>query len=112
MAVPMLVIGTLVFAFVVWSASLLWLRPAAAPAFDPTAAHAEWQQQVREQVSRLTSKSTSENVAAVLQNILSLRVVAQDRDAHLALVLALTAFEHGSPHAFEKVQAAYQQTQP
>ena len=110
-AIPALVAGVLFVVFAVWFSAVVWLRPSLAPVFDPAAAHRAWQQRIHDDLSRLRPESRSQETANVVQDLLSLRVNAQDRAAHLALVLALTAFEHGSSTQFAAVQDAYQKTQ-
>lgn len=111
LTIPLLIFGTISVVCVIWMSAVLWLRPGTLAAFDPTAAHLAWQQRIREDISRLNPQSSSQEIDVVLQDLFSLRVAAQDREAHLALVIALTALGHRSPDAFVTVQSAYLRTQ-
>lgn len=135
--VPLLAFTTIFLAVLVWAAAVLWLRPpiaspqpnptptpsvpvpdlvpVATPSstvpFDPTTAHAMWQQDVAQQVGTLTPQSTPSQIRAVEQQLLGERVTADDRDADLQLMLTLMAFEKGQSGSYVDVQHALAVTQ-
>jgi hypothetical protein len=101
-----LVAATLAAVAVVFLAASYSRRPSEAPAFDVAAGHAAWKAEVPTLVGTLTPSSTADQIRAVRDALVLVRVGADDRDAHLALILALTAFERGELGAYARVRKA------
>lgn len=91
---------------------VMWLRrPAPVPVFDPVAAHASWKELIGQDILPLSSSSTSEEIRQAREALLQLTVTSEDREAHLALVMALVAWEKGQAGGYEKVHQAAIDTQ-
>jgi len=103
--------GTLFMVFLVWAAAVLFLHPAPSKSFDPVSAHNAWKMEVADRVGSLTEHAQLHDIQSVKQDVLSLTVTADDRDADLALVLALSAFERGEQGSYAKLQTALAATQ-
>lgn len=94
--------------------AVMWFRrPAPVPVFDPVAAHASWQQLIAQDILPLSASSSVEDVRQRRERLLQLTVTAEDRDAHMSLVMALLALERGEPGAYERVQRlAHESSRP
>jgi hypothetical protein len=90
-----------------------WLRrepPAPVmTAFDSRTAHEDWQRQVKNLTGDLNENSGQADVRRVRDSLIFLRVAADDREAHLAVMLALLALERNEPGAYAKLCDAVRQ---
>lgn len=101
-------------AFLVWAVAVVFLRPPAAPSlppFDPVVAHAAWKEQVATEIGVLNEHSPTEEIRRIQQDLLTIRVTAEDRDAHLELIMALSAFARGDAGSYARLQTAFAATQ-
>lgn len=88
------------------------VAPAPQPiAVDPVVLHTQWKEAVARSVAPLVVSSSTDEIQRALNAILALRVTSSDRDAHLQLVLALSAFAHQEVGAYDKVREAFISTQ-
>lgn len=104
--IPVLVAGALVLALSVLVAGGLWLRPPGAKSFDPVRAHEEWRSEVRTMTEHLDERSPPDDARRARERLLLLRVAAEDRDAHLRVILALVALERGETDALRRLREA------
>lgn len=101
-----LVAATLAAVVVVFFVASSARRPPAPPAFDAAAGHATWKAEVASRTGTLAPSSSADEIRVVRDALMLVRVGADDRDAHLFLILALVAFERGEPDAYERVRQA------
>ena len=103
-----IVAATLAVVVVVFFVASSAHRPTTLPAFDLVVGHEAWKAEVASRTGTLTPSSSADDIRAVRDALMLVRVGADDRDAHLALILALVAFERGEPDAYERVEREFQ----
>lgn len=101
--IPALIAGALTLVLSVLVAGGFWLRPTAGT-FDPVRAHEEWRNEVRTMTDGLDERSPADDVRRARERLLLLRVAAEDRDAHLRIILALVALERGEEGALRRLR--------
>ncbi len=69
------------------------------PAVAPEVLHANWVRDVHADLDDLGASPSSEQLETAKQALLALRVSSVDRPMHLALVLAVVAWQQGKPGA-------------
>lgn len=95
------------------AAAALWLKPAPpVPSFDAVTAHATWARQAVELTANLNENSKPDEIRAVREELLLLRVATQDRAAHLELILSLSALERGEAGAASRLHAVVEEIRP
>jgi len=80
--------------------------PQAETPVNLTEMHARWKSEVLRVTSHLSASSALPEIRQARETILNLRVTADDREAHLKVVMALLALERGDAGAYDSLQAA------
>ncbi len=121
--IVIIIIGTILAVIVVYLSVLFFHPvPSSSPSLSPppplssvsiSELHASWKthvQSIIEPILHTTSPSVKQVVAAK-DKMLSLTVASQDRDTHLAIVMALLSMERGKSGAVDRLRSAYTDSQ-
>lgn len=110
MQIGSLILLTLFITCTFFLAALFFRRPPSALSVGEL--HANWQQQVAASIGPLLSSQPSPGQITQAKNtLLYLRIAPQDRDADLALVMALLSLERNEAGAMDRLQAAFTRSQ-
>jgi len=109
--IVLFVLAVLIFVSAVLVGLLLFRRPPSP--LTEMQMHAAWQTNVLVDVAPLLQgMGTPQNIATAKEKLLALTVAASDREAHLALVMAVFALERNDPNGLQLLRSAVARVRP